>query len=241
MAAQYEGWPYPTWTRVTARRRTTLAAQVRELDPDGPATAETPADILIAGCGSGQQVALAAQEMPGERFTVIDISRASLGEAERRCTALGFTGIEYRHPRSPRGGKASAGGSTRCGAPACCITCPIRNAAGRRWRACLKPGGIMHIMVYSRAARLRVRAIRRFLGPLVDRPVDDDLLRAVRRRVLTMPKVAVPTGRDFYSLAGTHDLLLHRHEDPFTVPRIRQALDGLGLKLVRFQLPGPAA
>ncbi|HEY0301507.1 MAG TPA: class I SAM-dependent methyltransferase [Rhizomicrobium sp.] len=236
VAAQYEAWPYPTWTRVMASRPTTLSARVRQLDPKGPALTEAPADILIAGCGSGHQVAIVSQDMPDERLTVIDISRASLDEAERRCTALGFTGVEYRHLDL----HAVKSLGKQFDAVWCTGVLHHLSDPEAGWAALesvLKPGGIMHIMVYSRAARLRVRAIRRFLGPLVDQPVDDDLLRAVRRRVLTMPEKMIPAGRDFCSLAAVHDLLLHRHEDPFTIPRIRRALEVLGLQLIRFQLP----
>ncbi len=34
-----------------------------------------------------------------------------------------------------------------------------------------------------------------------------------------------------------HDLLLHRHEDPFDVPRIRRGIERLGLSLIGFVLP----
>ncbi|MEI9888767.1 MAG: class I SAM-dependent methyltransferase [Rhizomicrobium sp.] len=236
VAAQYEAWPYPTWTRITAGRPTSLSARIQGLDPDGPAATAAPADILIAGCGSGQQIAIAARQMPGERLTVIDLSRTSLGEAERRCAALGITGVEYRH--------LDLHDVKRLGKRFDAVWCtgvlhhlPDPEAGWAALESVLKPGGVMHIMVYSQAARLRVRALRRFLGPLVDRAVDDDLLREVRRRVLTLPPNAIPGGRDFFSLAGVHDLLLHRHEDPFTVPRIRRALDRLGLALIHFRLP----
>jgi hypothetical protein len=46
---------------------------------------------------------------------------------------------------------------------------------------------------------------------------------------------------DFSTLAGTRDLLLHTHEDPFNVPRIARALDRLGLRLLSFTLPTPMA
>jgi hypothetical protein len=45
--------------------------------------------------------------------------------------------------------------------------------------------------------------------------------------------------RDFSTLAGTHDLLLHRHEDPFNLPRIERALDGAGMRLLSYDMPSP--
>ena len=43
--------------------------------------------------------------------------------------------------------------------------------------------------------------------------------------------------RDFSTLVGTYDLLLHPHEDPFDVPRISRGLERLGLRLISFLLP----
>jgi hypothetical protein len=40
--------------------------------------------------------------------------------------------------------------------------------------------------------------------------------------------------QDFATLSGTYDLLLHRHEDPFDIPRIERALDRFGLRLLLF-------
>ncbi len=238
VAEQYEAWPYPTWTRAMADRATTLAEQVRGFDPDGPAL-PTPADVLVAGCGSGRQLAISALRMPHERYTVIDISHATLREGEARCTAQRITGVEYRvldlHDAASLGKKFDA---VFCTGVLHHLPDPERG-----WAALadvLKPSGVMHIMVYSKVGRMRVRGLRRALGSLVDQPVDDNLLREVRRRVMAMPPAAVPASRDFFSLAGVHDLLLHRHEDPFDIPRIRRALDTLGLELIRIQLSRPA-
>jgi hypothetical protein len=71
---------------------------------------------------------------------------------------------------------------------------------------------------------------------LIGRPVDADLLRDIRRRVIERAPT-VPMSKDFYALAGVHDLLLHRHEDPFDVARIRRAIDALGLELLAFGFP----
>ena len=46
--------------------------------------------------------------------------------------------------------------------------------------------------------------------------------------------------RDFATLAGTHDLLLHSHEDPFDLPRIERALSQVGLRMLSFDMPTPA-
>jgi hypothetical protein len=73
--------------------------------------------------------------------------------------------------------------------------------------------------------------------------VSDDLLREVRRRFVERQghplAEYITNSSNFVTLAGTYDLLLHRHEDPFDVPRIERALERFGLRLLLFQLPDP--
>lgn len=240
VADQYEGWPYPQWKRITKPKPTTLAERVRRYDPDGPQAAGDGAQILIAGCGTGRQVAASAWRHPTARITAIDLSQASLRYAARRCAEAGVHGIDYRlldlHDAATLGRKFDA------------VFCtgvlhhlPDPEAGWAALAGVLKPGGVMHVMVYSKIARMRIAAWRKSLADLMDLPMSDDLLRAARRRILDNNKTLTIMSRDFYSLAGAHDLLMHRHEDPFDVPRIRRALDGIGLRLIRFQIPRRAA
>ena len=235
VAQQYEGWPYPTWTRAMGGRQTTLAARVADMDPGGPPV-PSPAEILIAGCGTGRQAAMAARRMPGERFTAIDLSAASLRYARERCAALGVGNVTFR--QLDIYDVAALG--QRFDAVLCTGVLHHLPDPEKGWAALadvLAPGGVMQIMVYSRIARLRVAAMRKALGGLMQRPIDDDLLREVRRRAMAFPAQIRPRGHDFHSLAGVHDLLLHRHEDLFDLPRIRRDIDALGLRFLRFQLP----
>jgi SAM-dependent methyltransferase len=108
--------------------------------------------------------------------------------------------------------------------------------------AVLRAGGVMRIHVYSRIGRLPIVGARTLIRDFLDEPISDDLLRRVRQRLLnhTISKWAFRS-RDFFSLSGAHDQLLHRHEDPFDIPRISQALNQLGLRLLCFVLPTPDA
>ena len=238
VAEQYEAWPYPPWVRVTAGEPTTLAAEVRTLDPDGPDNLPRAPAILIAGCGTGRQAALLALRYPDARITAIDLSEASLRYAAGRCGEAGLQGISFRALDLHRVGDL--------GVEFDAIFCtgvlhhlPDPEAGWAALAGVLRPGGVMHVMIYSKLARLTVRALRATIADLDGRAVDDDLLREVRRRIIARGPRGAPTSRDFYSLSGVHDLLLHRHEDPFDVPRIQRALDRLGLDLIHFKLPTP--
>jgi len=234
VAGQYESWPYPAWSRISAPEPTTLAASIAKLDPDGPRDTAPKPEILVAGCGTGREAAIWARHYPDARITAIDISATSLSYGERRCAGLDNIAFElldlHRASRLNR----------RFDAIVCSGVLHHLPDPEKGWAALvdvLKPGGVMHVMVYSKLARLRVLAARKHITDLLERPVDADLLREVRRRLIGTARGMIAGSRDFYTLGGVHDLLLHRHEDPFDVPRIRRALAQLGLELLAFTLP----
>jgi ubiquinone/menaquinone biosynthesis C-methylase UbiE len=52
--------------------------------------------VLEAGCGVGAQTLTLARRSPEARFTSIDVSADSLGEAERRAARAGLTNVAFR-------------------------------------------------------------------------------------------------------------------------------------------------
>jgi len=52
--------------------------------------------VLEAGCGVGAQTVTLAQRSPGARFTSVDVSAASLAEAERRVAAAGLENVTFQ-------------------------------------------------------------------------------------------------------------------------------------------------
>lgn len=238
VAEQYEAWPYPQWTRVTWPRPRPLAEDLKSIVPDESVSVPDEPQILVAGCGSGREAALLAARYPDAKITAIDLSQSSLDYAAAHCSAAGLTAIEFVKLDLHRVGEL--------GRTFDFIVCsgvlhhlPEPETGWKALTAVLAPRGVLRVMVYSRLARLNVRRAQTLLGELVQRPVDDDLLRAVRRRVIESDLKGIGRSRDFYTLAGVHDLLLHRHEDPFTVARIHSGTDALGLKLLAFGLPSP--
>lgn len=239
VAAQYRDWPYPAWSRITPPRPQTVPALVESLDQGRPSGLPVAAELLVAGCGTGREAALWALRFPDARITAIDLSEASLAYARARSQALGLDArIHFR--RLDLQSVADLGRTFDF------ISCsgvlhhlPDPEGGWAALAEVLKPGGAMRVMVYSKVARLKVRAAQRHLADLQGRPVDADLLREARRRLIERAPDLLAPWMDFYTLAGVHDLLLHRHEDPFDVPRIVRALDRLGLELLAFDLPTP--
>ncbi|HSB71744.1 MAG TPA: class I SAM-dependent methyltransferase [Candidatus Methylomirabilis sp.] len=52
--------------------------------------------VLEAGCGVGAQTVTLARNSPDARITAVDISEASVAEAERRVDAAGLSNVEFR-------------------------------------------------------------------------------------------------------------------------------------------------
>jgi 2-polyprenyl-3-methyl-5-hydroxy-6-metoxy-1,4-benzoquinol methylase len=238
VAQQYEDWPYPRWRRVTRRKPMSVAAYVRRIDPEGRSRIPEPADILIAGCGTGRHIAGVRTRHPDDRIVAIDISEASLAYARERCAALGIEGVEFHrldlHEVAKLGRSFDVVTATGV-----LHHLPDPEAGWAALAQVTKPAGAMHVMVYSKLARMRIAALKRTLADLREQPMSGDVLREARRRVQGMAGAPPMHSRDFFSLAGVHDLLMHRHEDPFDVARIGRALDRLGLGLLQFDIPKP--
>jgi len=127
---QYEENPYPRWVdagRIV--RPTTLQAWLRALSPDAGLREGSGGDILIAGCGTGQQAIEAAQNHPDARVLAVDLSLSSLAYARRKTRALGLANIEYGQADILRL-DAIARTFDLIGPSECCITSPIRSRAG---------------------------------------------------------------------------------------------------------------
>jgi len=237
IADQYVGWPYPVWSRLLAPKPTTVARMVEKLDGGRPSQLPVEADVLVAGCGTGHEAALLAKRFPDARITAIDISTSSLAYAAERCRGLG---IEFHlldlHEVARLQRRFEL---VSCNGVLHHLADP--EAGWARLVDVLKPGGVMNVMLYSRLGRLPVQAAQSHIADLRNQPINADLLRAVRQRLIEKAPRFVAGSPDFFSLGGVHDLLLNRHEDPFDVPRIARAIVRLGLELLRFRLPTAAA
>ena len=239
VAADYERWPYPDWKRVMARRGGALPDFVRRLDPGGPDCIPLDAKMLIAGCGTGKEAAMAALNYPNAIVTGIDVSEASLRYARERCAACGIRDIRFLRLDLHRISELHEQFDIiQCSGVLHHLPDPER--AWEALASVLRPGGVMEIMVYSRIARTALEAERMLIrGILTPGPIDDDTLRQLRHVLRDQPNSILARSSDFSTLAGTYDIVFHRQVDAFDVPRISRVLDRFGLRLISFALPTP--
>lgn len=237
VATQYEGWPYPTWERLTSAPAADRTVALEMFDPVVRDVLRHAREVLVAGCGTGAEALNFARLAPQARITAIDLSATSLAYARARCA--GASNIVFRRLdlHAVRDLGVSFDVVTSSGV---LHHLPDPEAGGAALVDVLRPGGVLSLLLYSRLARLAIHAARRRIADLLDEPVDDDLIRRVRARLIAAPVNPLATSADFYSLAGAYDLLLHAHEDPFDIARIRRFVETHGLDLRGFVLPGAA-
>lgn len=132
---QYRRWPYPAWERVTIPPATTIPAEVAAVDLGRPSGLPEAAEMLVAGCGTGREAALAAFRYPDARITAIDLSEASIAYAAERCREGPPARIHFRALDLNRVAELGSA-STSSPAAEYSTTCPIPRRAGPRWPKC---------------------------------------------------------------------------------------------------------
>lgn len=240
----YEANPYPRW--LTAGHRAPvdfwddLGAALPFAEPINPPDGR-PAEVLVAGCGTGRQPITIALGYKDATVTAIDLSLSSLAYGKRMAAKMGADAIDFRHgdllelPRLER-------------------RFPIIYSSGvlhhmkdpvAGWTALvemLEPDGVMNIGLYSERARGPIVEARRVVAEqgLGD---DPDSIRRFRREVLagrfgdrfdTLTRM-----NDFFCVSGVRDLVFHVHEHRYTPAQIDEIRRELGLEFLGFSgLPG---
>ena len=241
---QYESNPYPRWVKLGITQKGESIDQVMRnmqlpVIPDKGDFQKNP-EILIAGCGTGQQSITAALRFANSKVTAVDLSLTSLAYAARKTYELGIKNIEHA-----QGDILELETMKRqfdlieCTGVLHHLHDPI---AG--WRVLLnllRPGGLLKIALYSRIARRFVTLVRALINEK-NYPTTGDGIRDCRRELANMPKSVsldlsgILESNDFYSMSGCRDLLFHVQEHQFTIPQIEVTLRELDLEFLGFEI-----
>ncbi len=112
------------------------------------------------------------------------------------------------------------------------------------WRvllSMLRPGGFMHVGLYSKTARAQIRAARAYLAGKGVVPTASEI-RRWRQELLTTPMKSVANYADYFSISECRDLLFHVQEHNLTIPEIEVFLRTHNLHFIGFELaPGIVA
>jgi SAM-dependent methyltransferase len=235
---QYEENPYPRWRRRTREAPQPVDAYLRGLFPGRiPAGFPATPDILVAGCGTGSHPVMVAQRVPQSRILALDLSRASLAYAKRASSALGLDRIEYLQADILTLGRLERSFDViECMGVLHHLRDPL--AGWRVLEGLLRPGGYMHVGLYSRAARRSITAARAFIASRGYSATADGI-RAARQAILAgesgLPLQEV-AGQDFHSTSSCRDLLFNVQEHLYTPGEIATSLRALNLEFLGFEL-----
>jgi 2-polyprenyl-3-methyl-5-hydroxy-6-metoxy-1,4-benzoquinol methylase len=237
---QYEENPYPRWVKSAATEAPkSLGGLLKSTFPHAiclPVGREEKIDLLVAGCGTGQQVVDLASSISDANILAVDLSLASLAYAKYRTDAMGLASISYAQADILK--LASLGRSFH--AIACTGVLHHLRDPLEGWRillSLLRPNGVMRIALYSELARADIIAGRRFIAERGYGTSAEDIRRC-RQDLMSLgeesPLNSLTTVADFFATSDCRDLLFHVQEHRFTLPQIKHFLDNNGLRFLGF-------
>jgi SAM-dependent methyltransferase len=234
---QYEESPYPRWVHVAGNVEPTPIEQyLRDIFPTIPFTPLAQSgtlDVLVAGSGTGWQAIGVTQKFKGSRVLAVDLSLSSLAFAARNTPAALAPRIVYAQADILKLDTIDR-------------SFDLIEASGvlhhmadpfegwRILRALLKPGGFMHIGLYSELARREVMAVRSFIAERGFGSTAAEIRRC-RQELIETPMRGVARFNDFFSVSECRDLLFHVQEARVSIPAIKAFLAQNGLRFLGFE------
>jgi len=241
VARQYQQNPYPRWRsleRLGPGRP--FQQEIQALYPGVPVPEFHPLRLLVAGCGTGRHALLCAQRFSDAEVWALDFSPASLAYAQRQSQLLGVSGVHFL-----------AGDLLALDKVALPQHFEVIESLGvlhhlpepeqglQALLARLSPAGWMRLGYYSRRARQPLEPARQLARGWAPTRLRE--LRAHLIERLPPKDLQFLTGiKDFYSLSGLRDLLLHEREQEYDLPQLGQILQRYGLHFVGFDGLAPA-
>lgn len=238
--AFYEETPYPSWFAPERLAVEPLGEQLAALFPfeDWSSRLRPEMDVLIAGCGTGQQLVQHALQQPDARMTGIDLSPRALGYAARMLQDAGLTAELYQADLLQLGRWPRSFDLIACGGVLQHLADPEAGLANLV--KLLKPGGLLKLGVYSARAHAPVDRLRHQMG--IKGGESPAELRRLRQHLLTDNSLDarwLRQTRDFYALPTCRDLLCHPRETCFGLPELAGWFSRQRLRVIGFELWNP--
>ncbi len=242
---QYAENPYPRWVRSplidTPMSLDEHVGGMFPLAPFRKLAKTSGADILLAGCGTGQQALDVASWLAGSRILAIDLSLPSLAYAKRKARELGIGNIAFAQADIL---KLGALGRVFDSIEAMGVLHHLADpwAGWEVLLSLLAPGGVMRIGLYSELARQDIVAARKLIAERGYRPTADDIRRCRQDLIAVAADERLHFVRDswdFFSISECRDLLFHTQEHRMTLPAIKDFLTRHRLQFLGFELGEP--
>ena len=192
--------------------------------------------ILIAGCGTGQQSIETSSHFKNANVLAIDLSLSSLCYAKRKTDEMGIDCIEYLQADILDLWKLDKKFDIiECAGVLHHMGDPLKGWAALTDR--LNCGGLMRISLYSELARQDIVKVRNEI--LMEKVGSDcSSIRVFRSKLLKSDKPhhkRVFSSPDSFSVSELRDLIFHVQEHRFTILKIKEYLEILGLGFCGFE------
>lgn len=243
---QYEENPYPRWVQTSLSvNSTTIDIFLHQQVPFAsfcPYGKVDDLDILIAGCGTGQQSIETARQFRDARVLAVDLSMASLCYAKRKTEELGIKNIEYAQAdimQLESTGRRfdiieSVGVLHHLADP---------KAGWRVLLSVLRPNGFMRLGFYSELGRQNIVAARSFIAKQGYGSNCSDIRRC-RQDLMSTENIlqfnSLVLSRDFFGTSECRDLLFHVQEHRLTLPQLKDMMAELGVNFLGFDIDARA-
>jgi pentatricopeptide repeat protein len=237
---QYEQNPYPRW--INTRLRLTpksISAFTKEINlniKNSSINEIRNPQILIAGCGTGQDSIGTAASFKDCDVLAIDLSLSSLSYAKRKTEELGISNIKYMQADILELGALNQQFDI-IGSSGVLHHMDDPMAGWEVLAGCLKAGGLMKIGLYSELARSHIVQMRHEIQQS-NIGASNDAMKSFRKMIVSSKEEHhkfITLSPDFYSMSTLRDLLFNVQEHRFTIPKIKDCLAQLGLTFCGFQ------
>ena len=241
VAQQYEENPYPRWSSVRKSKSESLENTIRGQLPlikdlNCHHGIENKIEVLIAGSGTGKHPIEVSQQISNTNVLGVDLSRSSIAYAQRKTIELNLKNLKFiqanildlKQMQKQFDLIESVGVLHHMDDPM------------KGWKVLtdiLKPNGYMKIGLYSELARKSVVDTISFIEEKGYEAKLDDIRRCrddIYHLDPTHSMWNLANYIDFYSVSGTRDLIFNIQEHRFTIPKIKAAVQTLGLKFLGF-------
>jgi SAM-dependent methyltransferase len=197
--------------------------------------------ILVAGCGTSQAARYALRR-PGARITGIDFSATSVRCTERLKRKYDLSTLDVHQLPIDRVHELGRSfDEIVCTGVLHHLADP--DAALRTLRSVLKPGGVMHLMVYAPYGRTGVYMLQQFcrrIGIRATDPEIQDLIAALKTLPPGHPlETLLREAPDFWQEPALADALLHPQDRAYSVPELFDFIERAGLTFARWVRQAP--
>jgi SAM-dependent methyltransferase len=197
--------------------------------------------VLVAGCGTSQ-AAKHALRRPAASVTGIDFSATSVRCTEALKRKYDLRNLQiYQLPIERAGELGATFDQIVCTGVLHHLLDPVGGLTALR--GLLKPGGVMHLMVYAPYGRIGVYMLQEFCRRLGIEATDQGI-RDLGVALESLPR-AHPLARllgeapDLRQEAALADALLHPHDRAYSVAQLFELLKDAGLAFVRWVRQAP--